>query len=162
VNIFFFCFDNKKATTMQAPALITPQAMEAAARELITPGRVIPLCANSERKNWASFFGTLPVVAASLWNRIKYLSFHSLPMNAEDLASLGMALVENQSLETLDLHGDVSQLKSDDLIAFASQLSLNHHLKCFDLSGFPVIPLDVDEEGKRFLKEMRNNVTLKN
>jgi hypothetical protein len=94
-------------------------------------------------------------------NCLKYLSFHSLPMNAEDLASLGTALAENPSLEKLDLHGDVSQLKSDDLIAFASRLSINRHLKCFDLSGSPVLPLDVEKDGERFLEEMRNNVTLK-
>jgi hypothetical protein len=94
-------------------------------------------------------------------SHLSALSFTSLPLATDDLLSLGSALSQNSSLLThLDIHGDFSSITANSFNAFAANVAVNHHLKEFNLSGFPVLPLTNEEHGERFLEEMSKNVTL--
>lgn len=56
--------------------LITSENMKAVAREMLTRpnGWKAQLSAESERRQWRCFFGTDPLVAAHVWNRIDPLN----------------------------------------------------------------------------------------
>jgi hypothetical protein len=94
-------------------------------------------------------------------SHLSALSFTSIPLATDDLLSLGSALSQNSSLLAhLDIHGDFSNITADSFNAFAANVAANRHLKEFNLSGFPVLPLTNEEHGERFLEEMSKNVTL--
>mmetsp|Transcript_127681 Transcript_127681/g.357504 ORF Transcript_127681/g.357504 Transcript_127681/m.357504 type:complete len:295 (-) Transcript_127681:377-1261(-) len=52
--------------------MITAEAMEIVARELLRRpnGHKVQLSVKSEKDQWSCFFGTTPIVAANIWNRI--------------------------------------------------------------------------------------------